>query len=385
MSRAATAAFSSAPARAPGPRPGRRRPPSPRRRPSPWRARSRGSPASRSRAPAPPTTGAVAFSANPSASAVRSSPSGHCDAKGDAKSAIPSAIKPPYTTNGRNDVSVTARGETSSGRARPTATSTSAVMSPSPTPISMCTPAMAGRATDHPTVRDTASSPAHATDASTVLHQPANAAASTRPNIPPTARLTKWKIAQPPTPPTMPMLKMFAPSAVMPPSANIRHCTISTDAMTITETLGPSSAATSTPPTRWPEVPPATGKLIICAANTNAAASPSSGTRCGGRCWRACRSATPTPAAPNTPVATAVFTSRNPSGMCMISPRRLAPPTGPATRLLPSARSRAPGSRARSGPAGPAPIGRPGARAAAGDCPSRTAGPPPSAPPPVPG
>ena len=98
---------------------------------------------------------------------------------------------------------------------------------------------MAGKATDHATVRDTASSPAHATDASTVLHQPANAAASTRPNIPPTARLTRWKIAQPPTPPTMPMLKMFAPSAVMPPSANIRHCTISTDAMTITADAGP--------------------------------------------------------------------------------------------------------------------------------------------------
>ena len=51
---------------------------------------------------------------------------------------------------------------------------------------------MAGRPTDQSTVRETASSPAQATAARTVLHQAANAAASTQPNSPFTARLVRW-------------------------------------------------------------------------------------------------------------------------------------------------------------------------------------------------
>src|ERR1039458_6718374 len=71
----------------------------------------------------------------------------------------------------------------------------------------------------------------------------------------------------------MAMLKMFAPSASTPPSANRKHCTINTVVSTTIAALGPSKAAASTPPTRCPEVPPATGKLTTCAAKRNAAAS----------------------------------------------------------------------------------------------------------------
>ena len=42
------------------------------------------------------------------------------------------------------------------------------------------------------TVRDAASSPAQATEAMTVLHHAAHAAARTRPNSPLTARVTRW-------------------------------------------------------------------------------------------------------------------------------------------------------------------------------------------------
>ena len=56
----------------------------------------------------------------------------------------------------------------------------------------MWTPAIAGRTTDHATVRAAANSPAQATAASTVLHQAANAAPRTRPNNPCTARVTPW-------------------------------------------------------------------------------------------------------------------------------------------------------------------------------------------------
>src|SRR5262245_51747889 len=114
----------------------------------------------------------------------------------------------------------------------------------------------------------------------------------------------------------MAMLKMLAPRASSPPSAKIRHCTMSTAAMARTAPLGPSRTAASVPPRRCPEVPPATGKLIICAAKTKAAVSPRRGTRRGGKCRCAWRRAMVTPVAARAPVATRVLASRNPSGMC---------------------------------------------------------------------
>ena len=113
------------------------------------------------------------------------------------------------------------------------------------------------------------------------------------------------------------MLKRFAPRAETPPSAKRKHWTMSTAVSTTTAALGPSRAATNTPPTTWPEVPPATGKFTICAANKNAAANPKSGMRWGGSSRRTWRKARPTPTAESAAAVAAVFPSRNPSGMCM--------------------------------------------------------------------
>ena len=75
------------------------------------------------------------------------------------------------------------------------------------------------------------------------------------------------------------MFSTFAPSAVIPPSANTNACATSTTESTSPASHGPSRIAASAAPRKWPLVPPATGKLSICAANTNAAVTPSSGTR----------------------------------------------------------------------------------------------------------
>ena len=128
-----------------------------------------------------------------------------------------------------------------------------------------------------------------------------------------TARYT----AYPTTELRIAMLKIFAPSAVTPPSWNRKHCTISTVVTTTTAALGPSSAATSVPPTRWPDVPPATGKFTICAANKNAADRPSSGAFRAGSSRRTWRNARPTPAADSAALTAAVLPSINPSGICI--------------------------------------------------------------------
>ena len=92
---------------------------------------------------------------------------------------------------------------------------------------------------------------------------------------------------------------------------------MSTQVIASTAALGPSNTAVSTPPMRWPDVPPATGKLIICAAKTKAEARPSSGIWRGSNEVRTCRKATPTPAAATPAESRAVRASRNPSGRCM--------------------------------------------------------------------
>ena len=115
------------------------------------------------------------------------------------------------------------------------------------------------------------------------------------------------------------MLKIFAPSASTPPSANTKHCTTSTAVSAITAAPGPSNAAARTDPTKCPLVPPATGKLSICPAKMNAAANPSSGTRRGGRVRRASRNASVSAPTESASAARLVFRSRKPSGMCMDS------------------------------------------------------------------
>ncbi len=113
------------------------------------------------------------------------------------------------------------------------------------------------------------------------------------------------------------MLKTFAPSASTPPSAKMRHCTKSTIDMTRTPAPGPSSTDASTAPIRWPDVPPTTGKFSICPTKMNAAESPMIGTILRDMCRWTRGSARATAAMDNTEVATIVFVSRNPSGMCM--------------------------------------------------------------------
>ena len=49
--------------------------------------------------------------------------------------------------------------------------------------------------------------------------------------------------------------------------------------MTTHASHGPSRIAASAAPSRWPLVPPATGKFSIWTAKMNAAVTPSSGTR----------------------------------------------------------------------------------------------------------
>src|SRR5262245_26853502 len=115
----------------------------------------------------------------------------------------------------------------------------------------------------------------------------------------------------------MPMLKMLAPRASRPPSAKSKHCSVRTAVITSTAPLGPRSTLASTPPTRWPEVPPAIGKFTIWAAKTKAAVTPSRGTFRGGSCVRAWRTAVATPTAARLVVTTSVLASRNPSGMCI--------------------------------------------------------------------
>ena len=66
------------------------------------------------------------------------------------------------------------------------------------------------------------------------------------------------------------MLKRFMPNATMPPSAKNRACMLKTRVMLKIAANGPSSTARKVPPIKCPLVPKAIGKLIICAANTNA-------------------------------------------------------------------------------------------------------------------
>ena len=91
--------------------------------------------------------------------------------------------------------------------------------------------------------------------------------------------------------PSTPMLSTFAPSALMPPSANANAWTAITTAMTRQASQGPSSTAARVAPRKWPLVPPAIGKLSIWAAKMNAASTPSSGTRASSSSTFATRSA----------------------------------------------------------------------------------------------
>ncbi|EKD51414.1 MAG: hypothetical protein ACD_62C00259G0001 [uncultured bacterium] len=81
--------------------------------------------------------------------------------------------------------------------------------------------------------------------------------------------------------------------------------------------LGPNRILAKTAPIRCPDVPPATGKLSICAAKINAAVSPMSGIFCGGYVLRTCLRDKVRPMAEREKVVIAVLASMKPSGMCI--------------------------------------------------------------------
>ena len=89
-----------------------------------------------------------------------------------------------------------------------------------------------------------------------------------------------------------PISVTLVPSAVSPPSAKSTAWTSRTTVMHSTAVHGPTRTAASAPPIRWPLVPAATGKLIICTAKTNAAVRPASGAVRSSSSRRAPRSAT---------------------------------------------------------------------------------------------
>ena len=76
----------------------------------------------------------------------------------------------------------------------------------------------------------------------------------------------------------MDMFSRLTPSTTSPPSWKSSACKPTTAVITRIAAHGPRMIAASAPPIRCPDVPPATGKLIICAANMNAAITPIIGT-----------------------------------------------------------------------------------------------------------
>src|SRR3954447_26304092 len=112
------------------------------------------------------------------------------------------------------------------------------------------------------------------------------------------------------------MFRTLRPRADTPPSANSNAWTMSTTVTHSAPTQGPTSAAASTPPSRWPLVPLATGKLSICTAKMKAAAMPARGTSRSSRSRLALRRLTATQPTATAPAAADVPALMNPSGMC---------------------------------------------------------------------
>ena len=79
----------------------------------------------------------------------------------------------------------------------------------------------------------------------------------------------------------------------------------------------PKTTDAIAPPNKWPLVPPATGKLIIWAANTKAVVKPMIGACRSPRLARVRFRATAITAALAMPVAMATGGERKPSGMCI--------------------------------------------------------------------
>jgi hypothetical protein len=83
---------------------------------------------------------------------------------------------------------------------------------------------------------------------------------------------------------------------------------------------GPSKMEIRAPPIKCPLVPPPTGKLNICAANTKAAITPNNGICLSEIVLFAFLVAITIKAAEIQPIPIHILVSRNPSGMCIKSP-----------------------------------------------------------------
>jgi hypothetical protein len=209
---------------------------------------------------------------------------------------------------------------TRSGRVATTAPRMAAVMIASPIPINRCQPIMAvaragsGIATVPPTTYRAVNTSAAV---GVEIAAPTAAAGTTERGRRGRARSRMRVRPYPTRTVTMPMTSTFVPRAVSPPSAKRRAWTRKTTVITRIAVHGPTRQAARTPPRRCPDVPAPTGKLIICAAKTNAAVSPAS----AGPDWRSSASLrrrdNPTAPTAIAPVAREVGASRKPSGTCI--------------------------------------------------------------------
>ena len=94
---------------------------------------------------------------------------------------------------------------------------------------------------------------------------------------------------------------------------------LTTLVMTKIAAQGPIRIVASAAPIRWPEVPPATAKLIICPAKIAAANTPIIGTCCSPRSFPTRRKAYPTIKIEMIHARKEIVIDKNPSGICKAS------------------------------------------------------------------
>jgi len=144
------------------------------------------------------------------------------------------------------------------------------VMAPSPTPMIACRSSIEGRVTAMPPVNAGATSKlVISAPIITDDHEAKNTQVVNHFEL--LFLLVSSLISKKLKLPMIAMLKTFMPKAIMPPSAKNVACIPITKVMLNMAAYGPSNTARKVPPIKCPLVPNAIGKLIICAAKTNAA------------------------------------------------------------------------------------------------------------------
>jgi hypothetical protein len=115
--------------------------------------------------------------------------------------------------------------------------------------------------------------------------------------------------------PTIPMLNTFAPSAIMPPSANRNACRTKIIDIDIRPANGPKMSPIVAPPRRCAVVPPITGIFINIAVKKSAVSRPIMGTCCSVSLIFLKEIAQNTMVIRKAGIA--IIGGRKPSGMCM--------------------------------------------------------------------